>query len=329
MGHDFLFSGGVRILSIQTAGDLQNLWVDTLPSLPAQKPAVAKRPQPTPQWDTGREKTEVETAALRIELSKWKQADAQKQRSLLAAEAEIEKRKASPPGPATPSNAKERIAIVDFSEKGDVGIKDVGQTVSELLAAMVSLNKYQLVERSQLAALLKEQDVTMAAAGDNPNALSGKIKGVRYLLLGTVTKLGKISVTARIVDVQTGDVVRTATATAQDADGLPDALRDLSLSLQLAEPAEKTATAKIWDNATAKALERKKNLEAQLAAEKVIQATAEAEFKTRSAQQFQVVRNLVNVGKKDSAKRILNDLIEMYPSESEPYQKAKKMLESM
>jgi formylglycine-generating enzyme required for sulfatase activity len=139
---------------------------------------------------------------------------------------------------------KQPVAVVDFEEKGDVGtalgVREAGQTVAELVLTRFGQDRYQLIERSQLANLLNEIDLTMAAVRDNPEKVYGKLKGVRYLVLGRVSKLGNIIVTARMVNVGTGQVVQTAEVSAEDARGLQNALGELVNILQMTD-AEKKA----------------------------------------------------------------------------------------
>lgn len=139
----------------------------------------------------------------------------------------------------TSSNSKPRVAIIDFVERGEVGIKDAGQTVPEMLMARLGPARFQLVERSQLSAILAEQDLTIALVRDNPQRVYGKLKGVNYLILGSVNRLGNIFVSARLVDVATGDVVQTAEVSADDAKGLQDALGRLAIVLQMNEAEKK------------------------------------------------------------------------------------------
>ncbi len=130
---------------------------------------------------------------------------------------------------------KQRIAVIDFTEKGQVGIPEAGKTVAELLLTKFGQDRYQLVERSQLDALLKEIDLTIALVRDNPEKAYGKLKGVKYLVLGSVNKLGNITVTARIVDVAKGDVLQTADVSAEDARGIQDAVDELAKVLQMTD----------------------------------------------------------------------------------------------
>ncbi len=136
---------------------------------------------------------------------------------------------------------RHRIAVADFKVKGNVGITGAGETVPELLLPEFGQERFQLVERSQLAVILQEHDLTMADIVSNPALLRGKkLKGLRYLVLGSVVKLGSLAISARLVDVRTGDMLQTAKVTASNAEGLQDALGELAKLLQMT-PAEKKA----------------------------------------------------------------------------------------
>jgi len=142
-------------------------------------------------------------------------------------------------GQASRPADKPRLAIIDFCIKGDVGIKDAGEVVSERLLMQMGQDRYQLVERSQLAALLKEIDLTIALVRDNPEKVYGKLKGIRFIVLGSVNKLGSIAISARLVNVATGDIVQTAEVLARDAQGLEDALGELAKVLLMTEQEKK------------------------------------------------------------------------------------------
>jgi formylglycine-generating enzyme required for sulfatase activity/tetratricopeptide (TPR) repeat protein len=134
----------------------------------------------------------------------------------------------------------QRIAVADFSVTGDVGIADAGKAVAELLLPKIAAGRYQLVERSHLVKILEEHDLSMADVVENPALLHGKkLQGVRYLVLGSVVKLGNLAISARIVDVTTGDVLQTAEVNAEDARGLQSALGDLASILQGERPPDR------------------------------------------------------------------------------------------
>ena len=136
---------------------------------------------------------------------------------------------------------RHRIAVADFKLTGPVGIDEGGRAVSELLLPKFGADRYQLVERSHLASILAEHDLSMAAIVDNPALLRGKkLAGVRYLVLGSIVKLGDLSISARLVDITTGDMIQTAEVTAQDARGLQNALGELANILQMTAAEKKT-----------------------------------------------------------------------------------------
>lgn len=142
---------------------------------------------------------------------------------------------------AVDRTTRHRIAVVDFSEKGDVGIQDAGRVVAELLVSKFSLDRYELIERSQLARLLEEVDLSISLVRDNPEKAYEnlkKLKSVRFLIIGSVVKLGDLTATARMVDVQTGVIRQTAEVSATDAQTLKDALKELANILQMT-PEEK------------------------------------------------------------------------------------------
>jgi TolB-like protein len=141
----------------------------------------------------------------------------------------------------TSAPAKRRVAVADFSVTGDVGIAEAGKAVSELLIAELGGGSaFQVVERSQLTSILQEHKLSMSEIVDNPALLAQHLKGVSHLVTGSVVKLGSLSISARLVDVKTGDIVQTAKVSARDAQGLEAALGDLArqISGQAREPEE-------------------------------------------------------------------------------------------
>lgn len=132
-----------------------------------------------------------------------------------------------------------RIAVVDFSVVGKVEIPQAGKAVAELLLTKFDPEKFQLIERTRLAAILQEKKLTMADVVADPGVLRAKkVKAVRYLVVGSVVKLGDLGISARLVDAGSGEIVQTAEVSADSARGLKAALGDLAKVLQMT-PAEK------------------------------------------------------------------------------------------
>jgi curli biogenesis system outer membrane secretion channel CsgG len=134
----------------------------------------------------------------------------------------------------TQPKPKDRIAVADFTTTGSVDIPDAGAVVAQLLINEIDPERFQLVERTHLASILAEHDLTMAAIVENPLVLKNRmLAGVRYLVTGSVVKLGYLSVSARLVDVSTGAIIQTAQVDAEDARGLQGAIGNLAASLQM------------------------------------------------------------------------------------------------
>lgn len=119
---------------------------------------------------------------------------------------------------------RDRISVADFDVRGEMGVGLIGRTVAEeLLPAFKA--RFDVVEREQLAKLtdeLKLEANDLAANNDGRREL-GRLAKIRYLVLGSVSALGGVTVHARLVDVQTGLIVQTGkivAATPDDAIGL-------------------------------------------------------------------------------------------------------------
>jgi curli biogenesis system outer membrane secretion channel CsgG len=92
---------------------------------------------------------------------------------------------------------KKRIAVFVFEDKTDKSAswwnsKNVGEGVSDMLiTALVKTNRYRVIERTELDALLGEQG--LAAAGivtPESAAEAGKVLGVELAVMGSVSEFG-------------------------------------------------------------------------------------------------------------------------------------------
>ncbi len=86
--------------------------------------------------------------------------------------------------------AKDKIAIFPFSNQ--VG-KDYGSTLvaeAEMTNQMVKLKRFDVIERSQLETILKEQKLNLTGAISIDQAVEiGKIGGVKYGVLGAINNI--------------------------------------------------------------------------------------------------------------------------------------------
>ena len=135
---------------------------------------------------------------------------------------------------------KARLAVLDFKLLGAVPEKTAGQIIADLL--MVRLNdRYDVYERSQLQKLLSEHKLKMTDLVDRDDlaATFGKLKGLRFLVLGSIAKLGdNYIVTARSVDCETGKVGERAGVHCRSLNDLPDRVNTLLAKMGLLKASE-------------------------------------------------------------------------------------------
>ncbi len=154
--------------------------------------------------------------------------------------------------PAGGSGRKPRVAILDFdyaTVHGNVAAIfgtniDVGKGVTDLLVSyLVKDATYSVIERKALDKILAEQNFSNSERAD-PSAATvakiGKVLGVQYLIVGSITKFGteqkkqsvggggfgrggfgigrvgrdkgkaNVAITARIIDISTAEIMASA-----------------------------------------------------------------------------------------------------------------------
>lgn len=116
---------------------------------------------------------------------------------------------------------RERLGVADFELRSDLGLPLLGRTLAdEMLPAF--RGRFDLVERGQLAAVVRELKIEQSLLASDPQARAdlGRLANLRYLVVGSITPVSGITVHARLVDVRTGLIVQTAklvTATPEEA----------------------------------------------------------------------------------------------------------------
>src|SRR5262249_16453731 len=131
---------------------------------------------------------------------------------------------------------RDRLSVADFEVAGEVGIPEAGRTVAEeLLPAFKS--RFDLMERAQLGKVIEELKLEASSLGQNEDSRRevGRLAKVRYLVLGSVTRLSGLVVNARLVDVRSGLVVQTAKVVAPTPDDLMAQLPQLANLLMMTD----------------------------------------------------------------------------------------------
>ena len=120
--------------------------------------------------------------------------------------------------PAVRLDKKQTLAIVPFDVLGEVKVKDAGRILAEHLLPVFA-DRFELIDQTQLKRFLQQDELTVAGLSElvrssrtKALAKAVKMRGVRYLVVGTVSGLpdGSLSVTARITEWQTGSMGRVA-----------------------------------------------------------------------------------------------------------------------
>ncbi len=171
-----------------------------------------------------------------------------KRRSALVALATVFSLTLSGPVFAQAKNTRPQIAVLDF-DFGAVenwwGNYDIGKGVSDqLVDALVEDGSFRVIERKKLATILGEQDFAASGRAD-PSAQTmakiGKVLGVKYILVGSITKFstekksqgvrvkgiglgaGKAKsecrLTGRIIDMSTGEIMVSAKGVGESSKG--------------------------------------------------------------------------------------------------------------
>lgn len=122
---------------------------------------------------------------------------------------------------------RQSVAVVPFQVTGQVSGYNPGVMAAEYGVASFSKDpRFTVVERDGLNRLLKEQALALSGAvSDSGAAVAGRLVAARYLVTGTVTVSGRVQTfAARLVDVETGEIVSAAVATV-GSDGLEELYR--------------------------------------------------------------------------------------------------------
>lgn len=109
--------------------------------------------------------------------------------------------------------APPRLAVADFTVSSEnPRLRFVGKGLAEMIAAeLAQARDIVLIDRDMRAELLREQEFSLSEAADAAAQVElGRILSADYLLFGEIVDMDqKVLVTARIVSVETGQVVWT------------------------------------------------------------------------------------------------------------------------
>jgi curli biogenesis system outer membrane secretion channel CsgG len=149
---------------------------------------------------------------------------------------------------AQAKSSRPQIAVLDF-DFGTVdnwwGQYDIGKGIADqLVDALVEDGSFRVIERKKLATILGEQDFAASGRAD-PSAQTmakiGKVLGVKYILVGSITKFStesrgsgvrvkgiglggkktksEVRITGRIIDMSTGEIMISGKGVGESSKG--------------------------------------------------------------------------------------------------------------
>ena len=128
------------------------------------------------------------------------------------------------------------VAVLPFTSRV-LDSSAIDGLTSAMNSELINTGKFRVMERSQMDGILKEQGFQQSGACDGSECAVevGKLLSVDQMVLGTIAKVGNTySLSARLVNVQTGEVIKSLTKNSRaevDAiltDIIPVVARDLA-----------------------------------------------------------------------------------------------------
>jgi len=102
---------------------------------------------------------------------------------------------------------KETAAVLDFKAVKGLSTSDVVTLTSKFRSSLAKTKVYDVLERSDMESLLKEQDMSLSDMCDNTDCAVqvGKMLVAKKMVIGEIGKISETySITVRIIDVSSG-----------------------------------------------------------------------------------------------------------------------------
>ena len=111
------------------------------------------------------------------------------------------------------------LAVLPFEDKGEA--QDLGATITEVLVAeLVNLRRFKVLERAAMAAVISEQDMAMLGMVEESSAAqAGKIAGADVIVMGSIhLAAGYSQISMRLIDTETSETITALEAQTAGAD---------------------------------------------------------------------------------------------------------------
>ncbi|MGE0352618.1 MAG: CsgG/HfaB family protein [Gemmatimonadales bacterium] len=143
------------------------------------------------------------------------------------------------PAPSAAQDTRPGIAVLPFANGGSYGrdkedFEALQQGIPAMLISELAVNPgARVVERSTINRILDEQNLARDGRVDaNTAAQVGKLVGARYMIMGAFTDLyGKFRIDARIVDVETSEIIKVVAVGPKEREKLYEMIRQTATDI--------------------------------------------------------------------------------------------------
>lgn len=122
------------------------------------------------------------------------------------------------------TSKKKTVAVLDFTSSGGVPAEEMKSLTNRFRGILVQTNAFNVIEREQMAQLLKEQDFTLTdMCNTNECAVQvGQMLGAEQMISGSIGKVGKVfTIDLKLIDVSTSKILQTQSKNYRgDSEGL-------------------------------------------------------------------------------------------------------------
>jgi len=128
-----------------------------------------------------------------------------------------------------------KIAVLGFVPYNPL-LPVSGEAATNMMILMLAYNKYNVVERNLIRTVMKEKELKMTGITTEDAVKVGKLLNADVVLVGAVlfygteNNFGSVGLTARIIDVSSGEILWVGSAW-KKAGGLETALRECTAAL--------------------------------------------------------------------------------------------------
>ncbi|MBN1613791.1 MAG: hypothetical protein JW950_04915 [Deltaproteobacteria bacterium] len=129
-----------------------------------------------------------------------------------------------------------KTAVVEFTERGDLGVRDAGAIVAEWMTTALNKTRvFEVYERLSINKLMEEHKLGMSGLMEEETiAQIGKMRGVEAIVTGSVIKFGDvISVTAKLIDTETAKIIDSGDIKVTNINSISFEIAKLALELAM------------------------------------------------------------------------------------------------